>query len=98
MNVIGYEGAQIRTPAHEGDARNTLRYLSAAYDDEPLFVIRGRDLFSVPVINAYANLAFKCGLPAMGEQVSRHLSRFEAWRALYPSLVKIPDPFPGWNK
>lgn len=98
MNIIGYEGAEIRTPAHEGDARNTLRYLSAAYDDEPLFVIRGRDLFSVPAVAHYSEMMYTSGLHVMGAQVGRHLSRFAAWRELHPSLVKIPDPFPGWNK
>lgn len=89
--------AYLVTDGHEVDARNAVRYVTAAYPGEPLFVIRGRDALAVPVLDAYAAECVAHGLNAhngMAEQVYNHRARFVDWQQDGP--VKLPDPYRGW--
>lgn len=86
------------TAAHSDDAANALRYVGAAFLDEPLFVIRGRDALAVPVLGAYLEECNRHRLYAMARQVDAHAGRFIAWQGAEAKLTRLPDPWPGWPK
>lgn len=88
----------LSTPGHEGDARSALRYITAAHDAEPLFVIRGRDALAFPALQFYRELCEGHGLGGMARQVAHHAERFQGWQAGYAELTKLPDPYPDWPK
>jgi hypothetical protein len=64
--------------------------------DEPVFVIRGRDMSAPDAIDAYASAAALHG--ADDELVSVVHERAEAmreWQRQHPDSLKVPDIAPG---
>ena len=58
--------------------------------DEPVFVIRGRDLLAVPVIRFYAEKAEERGSPVFG-QVMDVADAIVLWQQAHPERCKLPD-------
>lgn len=93
MHVMSVE---LHTAGHPDDSANALRYVGAAYADEPLFVIRGRDALAFNALTDYAESCSRHGLYDMAEQVYEHARRFAEWQAKHAKMTRLPDPFPGW--
>lgn len=89
---------ELWSPAHSGDATNALRYIVDAYNEEPLFVVRGRDVFAIPTMHSYLRAMDEHGLNHMAAQAARHLSRVRGWQNDNARLLKIPDAYPGWQR
>jgi hypothetical protein len=65
-------------------------------DDEPVFVIRARDVTAVPAIRAYAQACAGAGAaPAHLDGVHAAARAAYAWQQENPGLVKLPDTAPG---
>jgi len=96
--IVTYRDTAVPTDGHGGDTRNALRYIIDAHSDEPLFVIRGRDLLAVPVIAQYSAIAEEHMLYGMVDQANHHRQRFGQWRDNHPQLLKLPNPYPGWER
>jgi hypothetical protein len=61
-------------------------------DDEPVFVLRGKDLLVVPVVEAWMNAATGAGVNANKmEAVRQHYLAIEEFQRLHPERCKIPD-------
>jgi len=60
--------------------------------EEPVFVIRGKDITAPSAIRAYAWLAAEAGAPPEHVEAARQrAAEFEAWQKTAPALVKVPD-------
>jgi hypothetical protein len=100
MHTIDYGGFRVETDGHPADTRNALRYIVAAHAAEPLFVVRGRDLFAPDALGYYAALCRSHRVPsrrvAMETQVLQHRERFLEWQESHGQALKYPDAYPGW--
>lgn len=63
-------------------------------EDEPIFILRARDMYAAEAIRAYAEICQEAEPPTQ----PRHLAaienaraRFEKWQEQNPELVKQPD-------
>lgn len=63
----------------------------ALEDDEPFFLIRGKDLLAPHAVAAYAELLRKVGQDGQAEHVEAIAVRMLEWAAKYPDLMKVPD-------
>lgn len=60
--------------------------------DEPVFVIRGRDIVAEHAIYSYAELAEKAGADGTFVQSVRHAAAsISMWQSQHPDKVKVPD-------
>lgn len=82
------------TDGHEDDALGALRYIMDAADGEPLFVLRGRDVLTVPVIKAYIDQCREHGARSQAERAWGHMHRFADWQRDNAKLTHMPDPIP----
>jgi hypothetical protein len=60
-------------------------------DDEPCFVIRGKDVFAVAVMNFYYSLAHGTADPQLMHDLDQHLFALREWRRRHREQIKIPD-------
>lgn len=61
-------------------------------EGEPLFLIRGQDVFAARAIRAYASLV--AGTPGQGSVavgLMAYADEVEAWQAANADRVKVPD-------
>lgn len=96
LTEVKASSVNLITPGHKLDTANAIRYVTHAYPDEPLFVIRGRDALAVPAIEAYMEECARHGLSAMRSQVLAHRGRFITWQHGHTPLTKLPDVYLGW--
>jgi hypothetical protein len=59
-------------------------------EDEPVFLIRGRDAVAIVGILAYGHAAEAAGVD-LATGLSNVIARFEEWQQANPELVKLPD-------
>lgn len=60
--------------------------------DEPVFLIRAKDLVGPDALNHYASLAETQGAaPALVASVNAHAARMRAWQREHVNEVKVPD-------
>lgn len=60
--------------------------------DEPVFVIRAKDVASAGAIEAYGEVAFACGASeSFAVSVGNRADEFRAWQAENQDSVKVPD-------
>lgn len=97
MIFVKYGNAEAPTVGHQGDMTAALRYVVDAHPEEPLFILRGRDILAPSVISTYESMADLLVSQEMANQVNLHLERFTVWQAKYPAFKKYPDPYPGWK-
>lgn len=61
-------------------------------DDEPVFIIRGKDLFALDIITLWVMLATAADVNVDKlRRAEQHLEAVEAFQAKYPERCKIPD-------
>lgn len=87
-------GERFGTAANESDVGSARRFILAAYDGEPLFVIRGRDALAIPVLNAYRDECVRHELWGQNARVADHFARFREWQRRNAKLTHLPDPPP----
>lgn len=85
----------VDTVGHLDDAMGALRYIMDALPDEPLFVIRGRDVLALPVLSAYVQECNEHGIYEQAYRAGKHLERFREWQGGNAKLTHLPDPLPG---
>ena len=60
-------------------------------DDEPVFIMRGRDCIALPVLAQYIILAGQTGTPPDRlEQLYEVMRGFLQYRATRPNTIKVP--------
>lgn len=77
-------------------------------EDEPVFLIRGKDAAAPDAIRAYADVLLNLPWPSGDENkerradlhllvaaITRWAAHVEAWQTHHPELVKMPDVPPG---
>ena len=57
-------------------------------DDEPVFIIRAKDVISVAVLEFYRGM---CSDTNHADVVDGRVEQFRDWQQSNPDLVKIPD-------
>lgn len=61
-------------------------------DDEPVFIIRGRDRSAVDAIRAYGSSAsFEGASSEFVDTVRQRALEFQAWQDDHDELLKVPD-------
>lgn len=60
-------------------------------EDEPLFLLRGQDLFAPFAIDAYAGRLHELGDVGLANEVGEAASSVRAWQRENPGRVKLPD-------
>lgn len=83
------------TEGHREDALGALRYIVDAFPGEPLFVIRGRDVLAIPVLQAYINECHEHGNTGQAYHAGDHFARFVNWQRENAKLTHMPDPSPS---
>ena len=65
----------------------------AGFEGEPVFVIRAKDLLSVPVITEYIDMMRRFGSadPVFEEDMRNIRAEFIAWQKDNPERVRYPD-------
>jgi hypothetical protein len=91
LNSAKHEAVIVDSPAGLVPVVRTRDAQVAIPSDEPVFVLRARDLYSVTVLGAYLN-SVKEGSPSEHVQaVENVVADFVQWREQHPDLVRIPD-------
>jgi hypothetical protein len=61
-------------------------------EDEPVFVLRGRDLMTVPVLIDYRDDCAEGGSPPFHlEMIDRNIRLITTWQEQHPDQVRQPD-------
>lgn len=61
-------------------------------DDEPIFILRGRDINALKTLDAYADICNESGSPPTHFAAILNVrQRFSDWQASNPELTKTPD-------
>lgn len=61
-------------------------------EDEPVFLLRARDILSEPVLNEYLKLSFTFGASEeQQERVKEVIEAFDTWQKEHALLLKVPD-------
>src|SRR5688572_21984950 len=61
-------------------------------EDEPIFILRGRDLAAVRTLNAYLDYAYDCGaLQEHIDSVSNRIAVFRTFAREKEKRMRIPD-------
>jgi hypothetical protein len=65
-------------------------------EDEPIFVLRAQDVFSVPTIARYRNFAaqMEAGTEPSQEwfdNIDKEMESFQTWQGENRTVVKVPD-------
>ena len=60
-------------------------------DDEPVFLIRGRDILAPEAVQAYMNLCKVLCLDEQAGEVDKAIDEIVEWQEANPNLVKDPD-------
>lgn len=91
LRLFDLEELEEDNPAHD---LRTLRMVEDCLDnDEPFFVLRAKDIFSVMAVRNYGDLVEKYGPLDFDFQkrLLEHAERMREWQVSNPSLVKYPD-------
>ena len=79
---------------HEPTSKSAHDIVRKAFErDEPVFVVRAKDFFSVQVVSRYLELLEQFGPTNLDlqEDVVNVLNAFKAWQAAHMSDVRYPD-------
>ena len=60
-------------------------------DDEPVFILRAKDVHAAAALHAYLSAITAVTEPAHVIEVQRRIDAFDAFAAAHPDLVKQPD-------
>jgi hypothetical protein len=61
-------------------------------DDEPVFILRGKDLLVLPIVHAWMEAATGAGVnDNKMEAVGQHYAAIQEFQRAHPERCKIPD-------